>query len=49
MFATLRRMSRRTRYTLLVVGVSALLLLALGGWIVDATSAPFASRRRSRG
>jgi hypothetical protein len=39
--------SRRRRYTLIAVGVSALLVLALGGWIVDAARAPFSPRRRS--
>ena len=33
-------MKRRTRHTLILLGVPILLLLALGGWIVDAIRKP---------
>src|SRR5207244_7681081 len=36
-----RRMKRRTRHTLILLGVPILLLLALGGWIVDAIRKPW--------
>jgi hypothetical protein len=33
-------MKRRTRHTLILLGVPLLLILALGGWIVDALQTP---------
>ena len=38
-------MKRRTRHTLTLLGVPILLLLALGGWIVDAIRKPHAAPR----
>jgi hypothetical protein len=40
-------MNRRTRHLLIAIGVPALLLLALGGWVVAAARKPFALRRRA--
>jgi hypothetical protein len=34
-------MKRRTRHTLLLIGIPILLALALGGWIADALRKPF--------
>jgi len=38
-------MKRRTRHTLILLGVPILLLLALGGWIVDAIRKPLTLHR----
>ncbi len=38
-------MKRRTRHTLILLGVPILLLLALGGWIIDAIRKPLTLHR----
>ena len=38
-------MKRRTRHTLILLGVPILLLLALGGWTVDAIRKPLTLHR----
>jgi hypothetical protein len=38
-------MKRRARHTLILLGVPLLLVLALGGWIVDAIRTPLALHR----
>ncbi len=40
---------RRTRHTLILLSVPTLLLLALGGWILDAARKPFGLRRHATG
>jgi hypothetical protein len=39
-------MKRRTRHALILLGIRTLLVLALGGWIVDAIRRPLTLRER---
>jgi hypothetical protein len=41
-------MTRRARDTLILLGVPVLLVLALGGWMVDAIRTPLRAAPRSR-